>query len=269
MIQFGLSSLKGYTNGISSGAALTMGAGSTGSAVIATGHAWIGGILCTNLSTGIDLGAAAGVNTGLMMVYAFMSATNASGTASVSYATGSSSILLNYPDIGTDIAVLGKFTYGTGGANGDCTDLSTSGFTGLKTFGKAQNCSLNVTYDQVIARGGTLVFGNDMKHYNGNIEGTLEMVDFTGENIAHILGSTWASGGAGCGTMTLTATDQPVPFMIQTQQVTDGITSTVQLLKCYSNSITMNLDRENYLQPTLGFQAIANIQGSIMKILST
>jgi len=270
MIQFGVSRLRAYTNGLSTGCAST---GGTGSAAVATGDVWIGGVYCGVSGTGdINIATAADTNTGVMYLYAFLSATNVSGTASLSFATGSSSIVLNYPNVGTDIAIIAKGEFGTGSSSftGGSGTVDVSGLTGLRPFGKAMNCTLNVTYDTNIARGGTLIFGNDMKLYNGAIEGTLEYADIDISNIGTILGSTFVLGaGAGCGTFTLSATEAPIPFMIETQQLTDGITSTVQILKCYSPGLTMNFDRENYTQPSMNFQAIANNEGNVMKILTT
>lgn len=261
-ISFGVSQLRAITNGI--GTSTTTIDGSTGSAAVASGSVWIGGIECVLSAVDITIGSGADVNTGNMFIYAYLAA-GQSSTATMDFATGSSLLVTNYPQVGTDIAVIAQGAFGTGGSEFSTgADISTSGLTGARAFGRAQNCNLNITYDNAMHRGGTLIFPNDIKHYNGNIEGTLEYANISGANLASIYGATWASGGAGSGTLTLTATQKPLPFMVETQQVTDGVTSTIRILKCYSNSLTLNIDRENFTIPSLAFQAIGNQEGDVI-----
>jgi len=269
VINFGVSTIKAYTNGLSTGCVVT---GGTGSANVATGDVWIGGRYCCVSNTAdfdaLAMSSGADTNTGIMFIYAYLAA-GESSTADVAFATGSSSIVLNWPNVGTAIALISKGTFGSGSSTFGTVN-ETSGLTGLRPFGRAMNCSINVTYDQAVARGGSLVFGTDIKMYNGAIEGTLEYADIAISNIAGLIGAEWALGaGAGCGTVTLSATNAPLPFMIETQQITDGITATWQLLNCRSNSLTFNIDRENYMQPSISFQAIGNQEGDVIKVLST
>ena len=96
-----------------------------------------------------------------------------------------------------------KFFLGFGTGSSSWTtaaNVDTSGLTGMRPFGRAQNCSLNITYDSIMARGGNLVFPTDQKFYNGNIEGSLEYAAISRANLAKIYGGTWTSGGAGSGT---------------------------------------------------------------------
>jgi hypothetical protein len=260
-IEFGLNRLRAYTNGIGSGVTVD---GGTGSATVESGSVWIGGKECIVSSSSMDIATAADTNTGVMFIYAYLPATNSS-TANVTFATGSSPIALGYPNIDTAIAVISQGAFGTATSSyTTAANASTSGLTGMRAFGRSQNATINITYDNALARGGTLIFANDQKLFNGSIEGTLEYANISGANLAKIYGGSWASGGAGSGTMTLTATNEPIPFMIEARQVTNGVTATYRLLKCYSNSITLNLDRENYLIPSLNFVAIANHSGEIM-----
>ena len=248
-VSFGLSRLRALNNGLESGCAITTGgAGST--AVVASGYVWINGKLC-NVSGGHDIDMSAlALSSGVKYIFARL-ATGESSTATLD-ATSADPVYNG--------AVIGKIT----NASGSCTDLDVSGVTGHMPFGRAQNCSLTISYDQAVARGGTLVFGNDLKLYNGSIEGQLEYASLSGMNLARILGATWASGGAGSGTMSVSATMTPVPFAVEAQAITNGVTSTVTILKCYSNQITANLERENYTMPTVSFQAVAGPNGDIM-----
>ena len=266
MIQFGISRLRAYSNGIGSGVTTV---GGTGSATIASGSVWIGGKECTVSSSSIDIGTGADTNTGVCWLYAYLPAANSS-TANVGFATGSSSIVLNYPNLQTNIAIISQGQFGTGSSSyATAASNSLSGLTGMRTFGRAQNCSLNITFDQAVARGGNLIFANDAKLYNGNIEGTLENADIDGDRLAHLLGADWASGGVGSGTLTITGTQAPVNFMLELQSLTNGETATYRLMKCYSNSITMTIDRENYTIPSMNFQAIGNQSGEVMTIVNT
>ena len=253
-ISFGLSRLRAYTNGIGTSTTIlgTGGAGCT--AVMPSGSVWIGGTEAVLSAIDIDTSAVSPAS-GTKYLFADFAATQSStatlDTTSVDPRT--------FRDKG-QIAMLGIYTH----ASGSITNIDTSGMTGLKVFGRAQNCNLTLSYDSAQARGGTLIFANDMKLYNGAAEGTLEAADISGAVLAKILGGTWASGGAASGTMTITATNAPIPFMIETQQITNGVTGTIRLLKCYSNQISMNMDRENYLIPSLSFQAIANQEGVVL-----
>lgn len=256
MIQFGISDLKGITNGIGSGCAITTGgAGST--AVVASGYVYIDGVNTVVSAVDVDISAASPTS-GTKYLYAYYGA-GQSSTATLEVTSA------NPISEGGGRALIGIFTQ----ASGSITNLDISGLSAVQSFGRAMTCSLNVTYDQAVARGGTLIFPNAAELYNGNIEGTLEHAEIDIEAWRKIYGGNWTSGGVGCGTWTLTGTNQPQPFMIEAQQITKGITSTVQLLKCYSPGLTLNIDRENWTQPSLNFVAVANSGGVVMKVLST
>lgn len=248
-ISFGLSRLRAFTDGIDSGVTVAAGA-SSGSATIASGYCWIGGKLCSVSGSSVD--GAAGL-TGIVYIFAYLPAGNSS-TANVS--------LTGVSPTGTNVAILADASYGTG--SNIFSDFSASGYTGMRAFGRAQNMTLNISYDTAQARGGTLIFANDLKLYNGACEGTLEYANISGANLASILGASWASGGAGSGTLTLSATQTPLNFMIETQQVTDGVTATIRVLNCKSTQLGLNIDRENYLIPTLNFMAVGNQEGDLL-----
>jgi len=259
-ISFGISTLRAVVDGISTGIAIT--SDGSGSAVVASGQCWVDGIYCQVSATTIDIDDSAGVNTGTMYFYATLVA-GESSTAQVTFATGSSSEVLNFPNIGGNKAVISRGTFGS--STSAASDFEVSGLTGMKIFGRAQNCNLNISYDQAQARGGTLIFPTDAKLYNGSIEGTLEGAELSAANIASILGAKWTlDAGGGSGTMSLTASHAPVPFMVESKQVTNGVTGVIRILRCYSNQLTMNLDRENYLIPSLSFQAYGNLSGEVM-----
>jgi len=252
-IEFGLSRLRALKPGLDSGCACdTGGVGAT--AVVASGSVWIGGVLCAVTALDVDISAVSPAS-GTKYIFARLAA----GQSST--ATLDATSVDPRPN---GWAVIGLFDNNFGGGAPHLEAYDTSGVTGHEAFGRAQNCSVNITYDNALARGGTLVFGNDQKMYNGNIEGTLEFASISGQGLAEIYGGEWASGGAGSGTMTLTATQSPIPFAIEAQQITNGVTGTIKILKCYSNSITLNMDRENYLIPSLNFVGVANSEGDVM-----
>lgn len=251
-ISFGLSTLIGYANGWETGCAITTGGvGST--AVVATGMVWIGGNKCHVTARDVDISACSPT-----LGWKYIFARLAAGQSST--ATLDATSIDPRPN---GWAVIGYVK--TTAAAGKLTGLTTSGTTGKIPFGRAMNCSINISYDQAVARGGTLAFGTDMKLYNGTCEGTLEYASLTGANISRLLGADWASAGSVSGTMTLTATHTPLPFAIESQSITNGVTSTITLQKCYSNQITLNMDRENYTIPSVSFQALADSEGDVIK----
>jgi hypothetical protein len=169
---------------------------------------------------------------------------------------------VNYDPTGTVYAKLDQFTFGTA-ANNATLLADLSGTTSLQTFGRLENCSLNITYDQALARGGTMVFSDDMKMFNGNIEGNAEFAEVSVGDLQRIVGGTYASGGAASGTWTLSATNKPFPFAIVFQDITDGVTGTFKLFKCFSSQLSLAFDRENYLVPNFNFVAVSNADGRI------
>ena len=92
---------------------------------------------------------------------------------------------------------------------------------------------------------------------------TGEFADISGVQLSRILGADYASGGSASGTLTLSATQEPITFMLQAQSVTDGITGTFRLLKCKSNQLTMRFNRESYTVPNLAGMAYGNEQGTV------
>ena len=249
-VSFGLSRLRALNNGLETGCTVETGADAA-CHVSTTGNCWIGGKLVWVDTGSLDISAISPAS-GIKYVFGRLAA-GQSSTATLD--------ATSVDPRGYNGAVLATIDYQLAGS---LSGVSTSGVTGHMPFGRAQNCSLTISYDQAVARGGTLVFGNDMKLYNGSIEGQLEYATLSGMNLARILGATWASGGAGSGTMSVSATMTPVPFAVEAQAITNGVTSTVTILKCYSNQITANLERENYTMPTVSFQAVAGPNGDIM-----
>lgn len=254
MISFGLTYIKAYGNGLGSGCIIAT--GGAGTATVASGYCFIGGVNTVVSAGELDFSAISNVS-GTKYIFARYAA-NQSSTATLDATSVD-------PRGSSEIAFLGTIPNDSGDAG--VPDIS--GISAIQPIGRANNCSLNITYDQAIARGGTLIFGNDMKMYNGAIEGTLEHADFNPDALRHIYNGTYASAGVGSGTWTLSATQAPVNFMLETKQVTNGVTAVVQILKCYSPGLTFNMDRENYTMPTLNFQAIGNQEGTVLKILTS
>ena len=249
MINFGLSRLRAYTNGVDSGCAISTG-GANATATIAAGFAWIGGTQIVVSAGNIDISAVSPAAGTKYLVYKIASGDTITGTQDI---TGTK-------PTGDDVAIIATILNDASSATN--IDLNT----GLQTFGRSRTCSINMTYDQAVARGGNLIFPNDVKMYNGAIEGTLEYAEIDPKAFAKIFGGTYASGGVGSGTLTISGTTTPKPFMVEAQQITNGVTATYTLLKCYSNSLSMTVSREDYTVPSMSFQAIANASGNTIQI---
>ena len=248
MIEFGMSRLLAKVNGIDSGCAITTG-GVGATAVVASGAVFIGGTNVVVSAIDVDVSAVSPSNSTKYLFARIASGDTVTGTLDVTSVKPAE-----------DVAILATFL--TEAAN--ITNINVN--TGVQAFGRARTCSINMTYDSAVARGGSLIFPNDMKLYNGNIEGTLEYAEIDAKALGKVFGGDWASGGVGSGTLTITGTQAPRPFMIEAQQITNGVTATYTLLKCYSNSLAMTVSREDYTVPTLSFAAIANASGNIITI---
>ena len=161
-------------------------------------------------------------------------------------------------------ALLNRYSFGT--ALNNTTILGASATTALLTIGRAQNCTINITYDQAIARGGTLIFADDAKFFNGAIEGNCEYAEIDIEAFSRMLGGSYTSAGSASGTWTVSATNRPFPFMLESQIITDGVTGTFRLLKCHSTQLALKFSREDYLIPNFNFVAVSNKNGDIVTI---
>jgi hypothetical protein len=255
-INFGLASLVGYRNAWETGCACTTSPANTGCAV-ATGMVWLDGIKCQLTATTITFGVTnSGTGKWIIAVLPAGNTSTADATAVFADPTG-----LVY-------ALLDRFSYGT--AAGKIEMLTGAGGntakTALVTFGRAQNVTVNITYDQAQARGGNLVFGNDAKFFNGAIEGNAEFVEMNVENLSQLLGGSYASGGNTSGTWTVSATNKPLPFMLRAKVLTDGVTGEVTMLKCFSTQLALPIDRENYVVQNFNFVAVANAVGNILQV---
>jgi hypothetical protein len=257
-IEFGMSTLYGLTNGIAVAIDPVITSGGVGStAVVGSGYVWIDGMYA-KISGGHDIDiSAASPAIGWKYLYAYLPA-GASSTAALG-ATG----VTGWNPKENGYAVIARVK--TTAAAGKLTGIDLSGLSATAIFGRANNCTVNISYDQAIARGGTLVFGNDMKMYNGSVEGTLEHCEIYAENFAKILGGDYASAGAASGTMSVSATQRPIPFCIQATQITNGVTGQVTILRAYSNQLSMKMDRENYTIPSVSFVGVANYEGDVIK----
>jgi len=255
-VSFGLSRLRGYRNAVETGCACTTGAANTG-VLVASGAVWIDGINCVLSSVTVNMGATlSGTGKWVIAIIPTGNTSTAAATAMFADPTGMAYATLDRFSYGTAANVVQMLT----GAAGN------SATTALVTFGRAENVTLNITYDQAIARGGNRIFGDDSKFFNGNIEGTIEFADINVEDLSRLMGGSYASGGNASGTWTLSATNKPFPFMVETYNATDGVTSTFRILKCYSTQLTYKADTENYTIPSMNFVAVANSVGNIITV---
>ncbi len=257
-INFGLASLRALRNGIETACAATSGADAAGTGtgiIVSSGSVWLDGINCILSGVTQTLGAG-NSGTGCWLV-----ATLPSGNTSTAAATA----MISDPT-GLIYALLDRFSFGSAANNVTLLTgaAGKSATTALITFGRAYNVAINITYDNAIARGGTLIFADDMKIYNGAVEGNAEYAEMNVENLSRIFGGGYASAGSASGTFNVSATNKPLPFMLEAKVVTDSITGTFRLLKCYSSQLALSLDRENFLIPNFNFVAVANKLGDII-----
>jgi hypothetical protein len=259
-LNFGLANIKAYRNGIYDGCSLSTGVVGTG-ITCSSGRVYIDGMFATISSASITLGAGSSGTGG--WVVGVIPAGNSSTAAFTA-------VMQNPTELyGTKYALLDRYSFGTAANNTTMLTAATSEKTGCTAYvaiGRAMNVSINITYDQAIARGGTLVFGDDMKYYNGAIEGNAEYAEIDVQGWSRLFGGSYASAGNASGTWTLSATQQPINFVLETNVLTDGVTGRFSLLKCYSNQLSIKFDRENYLIPNFNFVAVANFEGNIATI---
>ena len=140
-IEFGVSRLRAYTNGWETGCAITTGVG--GTAVVATGLVWIGGVKCNVTAIDVDVSALSPA-AGDKYIFGRLAA-GQSSTATLD-ATGVDPRSQGWAVIGFGTLAsndLDNFAAGSGG---------TSGITGLRPFGRAMNCTINIRRIKMVRR---------------------------------------------------------------------------------------------------------------------
>lgn len=133
--------------------------------------------------------------------------------------------------------------------------LQISGLDGVFAVGRLQNVSINISYENTQMRGGTDIFPVDTQFFDGSIEGSFDHADIELSQIATLIAGTGNAfaGAGGSGTITLTATQTPHRFALILSGVTDGITSTLTLLRVYCPALTLDFSRTDYMVPGATF----------------
>ena|SRR3990167_3230014 len=142
--------------------------------------------------------------------------------------------------------------------------LQVSATAGVVTLGKLQNITINVSYQNSQLRGGTDVFPVNTQFFDGEIKGTIEYADVELSSLGRLIAGSGAFAGAGgSGTITFTGLVKPSRFQLRLSGVTNGVTSTVTLDRCYIPSLALDFSRTSYMQPNLEFVSEAASNGSM------
>ena len=261
--KFGVGSLSLLRNLEINGATVT--SGSSGvpaqNATISSGLVMIDGITAVVSGQSAAYTAAGATGTGLLVYLIIPAGNTITATAMFMTAADPANTASNLP---TGICPLARFSFGTG-ANSISTIIKWSGGSATKTIAKVQSWQYSVTYEQAQMRGGGDIFPVDTQFMNGAIEGSFQFSDMTSSHNL-FLGGIYDSAGASSGTWTLSAVSKPEAVCVAFQNITDGVTSTYTIPKCYITSAENNNNRTEYLQPTFNFIGQANNLGTVMKI---
>lgn len=263
-IRFGAGTLTLFTDGIGSGVTVTTATTSATNSrtlQVATGSIWIEGVEVQVSATTVAVTEGADTNTGSgLLIYAYLD-TGSTTTGSLTYysASDARNTATNRP---TAIASLARFSFGTA-ANAVSTIGATSTYSAVKAIGRLQSVNVNINAgDPVILRDGNNNYPLDIKFADASIDGSFSFADPT--STQHVIfGGLYATGGAGSGTWTLSGTSRPEPFMIRANNITDGITGTLTLFKCYATTISKPGSRAEHSLPEINFIAMANKSGSV------
>ena len=144
--------------------------------------------------------------------------------------------------------------------------LQISATAGLVTLGKLQNISLTISTENAQLRGGTDVYAVNTQFFDGKVEGTVEYADIELSSLGRLIaGSGTFAGAGGSGTVTFTGLCKPSRVQIRLSGVTNGITSTITIDRCYFPSLTLDFNRTEYTIPNLSFVAEASpTNGALM-----
>lgn len=202
-----------------------------------------------------------GINTGSgLLVYAYIDAASTiTATAGVLSAADPLNTSTNIP---TAICPLARFSFGTGAISVG-TFVKWSGGSATKIIAKVQNVNLNVTYENAQMRGGGDIFPVDSQFFNGQCNGSFQFSDATATHDMFFGGD--YTGASSSGTWTLSAVSKPEQLSLVFQNVTDGVTSTLTVLRAYLTEQANDFSRTDYLQPTYNWISQANNKGSIFR----
>ena len=198
-----------------------------------------------------------------LLYYVYLSAGDTT-TATVALATAADP-LNTATNIPSAICPLFKFNFGNG-ANAVSAIVPFSGGSATRTLQRVQNVSINAGWESAMMRGGTQQYASDTKFFDATLEGSFQFSEQTGTHNL-FFGGIYATAGGNSGTWTLSGNSRPNSISLVFQNVTNGITSTYRVMKCYLTQQTNDFTRTEYMQPTWNFIAQENIQGTVFEIV--
>jgi hypothetical protein len=120
-------------------------------------------------------------------------------------------------------------------------------------FGCLQGCTIDFSFDKATLFCGGSLYPRDVRIHTSNITGKAQFAEVDGEAFYFLLGGDgYVTGDT---QVVLKANTRPAAFRVRLVNVTDGITMTVTLVRCRTDSLSFGMERTNYIIPDFGFTA--------------
>lgn len=257
---FGAGTLVLQTNNLFTGGGVSTGTAGTGLQV-SSGLLMIDGVTSVVSGQSSTITIAGSTGTGHLL-YAYSVLTDTT-TATLGILLAGSPIITSI-GIPTAICPLATFSFGTG-ASVVSTIVVWSGGSATKSMAKVQNFKMDLSIEQAQMRGGGDVYPVDTQFFDGKLEGSFENADETATQLL-LFGGIYASGGAASGTWSLSGTSKPEPVCLSFSTVTNGVTATYDIRRCYLSQKSMSFSRSDYEIPSYTFVAQANNKNNVLSV---
>jgi hypothetical protein len=122
-------------------------------------------------------------------------------------------------------------------------------------FGCLQGVTLDFSYDKATLYCGAGLYPFDVRIHTSSISGKAQFAEVDAKAFYRLLGG--ESYTATDKKITIKDTTKPDAFRIRLVTTTDGVTMTVTLMQCRTDSLSFGMERTAYVIPDFGFSVFA------------
>jgi hypothetical protein len=130
-------------------------------------------------------------------------------------------------------------------------------------FGCLQGVTLDFSYERATLHCGAGLYPSDVRIHTSNISCKAQFAEIDAESWYKLLGGDNYSGGR---VLIIKNTTAPAAFRSHLMTTTDGVTMSVVLYRCRTDSLSFGMERTNYIIPDFGFTAFADDSGNVAYI---